>query len=267
MKHFECKIKKIELLKFVKINLSDYMLTAKDEDYKERYDCYTSASYSIKPNKFKGNTTSASLHIDIEDSSVVLLGGTIEEQLILLHKFKQSPINKKIVIEAFKTVYDVATYYKFYERNNIEKLINILDKWLEKSHDFKGKIEIGLKYGIIGKMTTGRSQSITGQLYLSENYYISNDLTILTCHKIEFPMKGLFKLTISILHDSNGKTIIYLTKTENGDNENVTDLDVFKKSLNERFLDRYQAAVKKWLNQEKVEYHENYLLLLEMIKI
>lgn len=267
MKYFECKIKKIDLLKFIKINLSDYMLTEEDEEYQDRYDFYTSASYSIKPNKFRGNPSAASLHIDREDSSVLLLGGTKEEQLMLFHQFNQAPINKKIVIEVFKTVYDVATYYNFYEKNNIEKLNNTLNKWIEKHHDFQGKLEIGLKYGLIGKMTTGRSKSITGQLYLSENYYISNDLTILTCHKIEFPMKGLFKLTISILHGSNGQTIIYLTKTENGVNENVTDSEVFKKSLNDRFLDRYQAAVKKWLNQEKVDYHETYLILLEMIKI
>lgn len=124
-----------------------------------------------------------------------------------------------------------------------------------------------MKYGLIGKMTTGRSKAITGQLYVSENYYMANDLTILTCHKLEFPMKGLFKLTISILHDSKDQTTMYLTKSENGENEDVTNAEVFKATLTARFLDRYQAAVKKWLNQDKVEYHEDYLLLLEMIKI
>lgn len=267
MKYFECTIKKIDLLKFMKGNLNDYMLTEEDEEYQERYDFYTSASYSIKPNKFKGNPSSASLHIDREDSLLLLLGGTRNEQMDLFDKFNKSTINKQLVIDAFKTVYEIASHYKFYDKNNVENIIEKLDKWLEEPHRFQGQIEVGLKYGLIGKMTTGRSKAITGQLYVSENYYMANDLTILTCHKLEFPMKGLFKLTISILHDSKDQTTMYLTKSENGENEDVTNAEVFKATLTARFLDRYQAAVKKWLNQDKVEYHEDYLLLLEMMKI
>jgi len=267
MKYFECTIKKIDLIKFMKGNLNDYMLTEEDEEYQERYDFYTSASYSIKPNKFKGNPSSASLHIDREDSLVLLLGGTIDEQLDLFDKFNKSTINKQLVIAAFKTVYEIASHYKFYDKNNVENIIEKLDKWLEEPHRFQGQIEVGLKYGLIGKMTTGRSKAITGQLYVSENYYMANDLTILACHKLEFPMKGLFKLTVSILHNHNGQTMIYLTKTENGEHQDVTNPDVFKDALNARFLNRYQAAVKKWLNEDNVDYSEDYLILLEMMKI
>lgn len=267
MKYFECTIKKIDLLKFMKGNLNDYMLTEEDDEYQERYDFYTSASYSIKPNKFKGNPSSASLHIDREDSSVLLLGGTREEQLDLFDKFNKSTINKQLAIAAFKTVYEIASHYKFYDKNNVENIIEKLDKWLEEPHRFQGQIEVGLKYGLIGKMTTGRSKAITGQLYVSENYYMANDLTILTCHKLEFPMKGLFKLTVSILHNHNGQTMMYLTKTENGENQDVTNPAVFKDALNARFLNRYQAAVKKWLNEDNVDYSQDYLVLLEMMKI
>jgi hypothetical protein len=266
MKYFECAIKKIELLKFVKSKLSDYMLTEEDDEYQERYDFYTSASYSIKPNKFKGNPSSASLHIDREDSSTLLLGGTREEQLVLFDKFNKAPINKQIVLNTFKTVYEIAHYYKYYDHHNIQKISEKLEKWLDNPNRLQDKIEVGLKYGLVGKMTTGRSKSINGQLYLSEHYYMADDLTILPCHTLEFPMKGLFKMTVSILHNKD-KTMIYLTKTENGANEDVTNPEVLKQSLNDRFLDRYHAAVKKWLNVEKVDYNEDYILLLEMVKI
>lgn len=266
MKYFDCNIKKIDLLKFVKSNLSDYMLTEEDEAFQELYNYYTSASYSIKPNKFKGNPSSASLHIDREDSLVMLLGGTVAEQVSLFDKFNKAPINKQIVIETFKTVYEIAHYYKYYDHHNIQKISEKLEKWLENPNRLQDKVEVGLKYGLVGKMTTGRSKSINGQLYLSEHYYMADDTTIIPCHTLEFPMKGLFKMTVSILHNKD-QTMIYLTKTENGENEDVTNPETLKQSLTNRFLDRYQAAVKKWLNEEKVDYNEDYLLLLEMIKI
>lgn len=266
MKYFECSIKKIELMKYIKAHLKNYMLTEEDEEYQEIYNYYTSASYTIKPNKFKANPSSASLHIDRENSLVMLLGGTRSEQIELFEKFNHAPVNNDLVIETFKKVYYIANKFKFYDNNNIHKVTTHLENWLNNSESLKGQTEVGLKYGLVGKMTTGRSKAITGQFYLNEYFYMANDLTILTCHTLEFPMKGLFKMTIAILHNGND-TFIYLTKTENGDNNDVTDSEILVSAMNDKFLERYQAAVKKWLNQEKADFNEDYLLLLEMMKI
>ena len=265
MKFFECEIKKIELMKYIKANLKDYMLTEEDEEYQERYGFYTSASYNIKPNNFKGGQLKSSLHIDREDNIVKVFGGDKVEATQLLNKFNRLPIDRKIIIERFKEVYQIASRLKFYDGSSTDKIIKDFEKWFDNADIIRPNIEASLKYGVVGKTTTGRGKATKGQVYLNEHYYIDKDLNIITCHNLEFPMKGLFKLKISMFNDGI-ETKSYLTITENGTHHDVSDINVFRQRIEARFLDRYQAAIKKWLGVEQAEFSEDYLLVLEMVK-
>lgn len=265
MSFFKCDIKKIKLMKYIKANLPEYMLTEEDEEYQERYGFYTSASYNIKPNKFKGSQLKSSLHIDRENSNVLVFGGNKIEAYELLSRFNRPMINQTILIDRLKKVYEIASYFKFYDGANINKIIQDFESWFTIENILRHDIEASLKYGTVGKTTTGRVKAIKGQLFLNESYYIDNELNIITCHKLEFPMKGLFKLTISVLHEVD-RTKIYLTMTENGTHHDVSDINVFIQLIEARFLDRYQAAIKKWVGVEQAEFNEDYLLVLEMVK-
>lgn len=253
-------------MKYIKANLPEYVLTEEDEEYQERYGFYTSASYNIKPNKFKGSTLKSSLHIDRENNNVLVFGGNKIEANDLLNRFNRPTINKTILVELLKEVYEIASRLKFYDGANINKTIQDFEEWLNIENILRHDIEASLKYGTVGKTTTGRVKAIKGQLFLNESYYIDNELNIITCHKLEFPMKGLFKLTISVLHEVD-ETKIYLTLTENGSHQDVSDINVFRKLIEARFLDRYQAAIKKWVGVEQAEFNEDYLLVLEMVKV
>lgn len=265
MKFFECEIKKIELMKYIKSNLKDYMLTEKDEEYQERYGFYTSASYNIKPNNFKGGQLKSSIHIDREDNSVRVFGGDKVEATKLLNKFNRFPIDRKLIIERYKEVYEIASKLKFYDGSSSDNIIKDFEQWFNDTDMIRSDIEASLKYGVVGKTTTGRSKAIKGQVYLNEHYYIDKNLSIITCHNLEFPMKGLFKLKISIFNDGI-QTKSYLTITENGTHHDVSDINVFRQLIEARFLDRYQAAIKKWVGVEEAEFNEDYLLVLEMVK-
>lgn len=265
MSFFKCDIKKIDLMKYIKKHLPEYVLTEEDEEYQERYGFYTSASYNIKPNKFKGSALKSSLHIDRENSSVLVFGGNKIEATELLNKFNRPQINRTILIELFKEVYEIACRLKFYDGSSINKIIQQFEEWFDNADLIRSNTEASLLYGVVGKTTTGRTKAKKGQVYLNEYYYIDNNLNIITCNNLEFPMKGLFKLTISVLHEVDG-TKIYLTLTENGFHRDVSDINVFRQLIEARFLDRYQAAIKKWVGVEDAEFSEDYLLLLEMIK-
>lgn len=267
MKYFEGNLSKLELMKYVKTHLCNYHVIEEPPEYLEVYKMYTSASYLIKQNKFKKDIDdSTTLHIDHDDNGILVLGGKDIDKQNLLNKFKQAPIDNQKVVDTFKTIYEIAQHFKFYDNNNIEDKAKKLEKWLKKVLKAPARIETGLKYGIMGKMTTGRSNAKLSQFCLSQHFYMGNDLTIHTCHLLEFPMKGMFKLTVSILHHQDGP-LIFLATNENGGNMNITQPEKLKEAIEDKFLKKYQAAVKKWLKQDKAEFNEDNLLLLEMISV
>lgn len=267
MKYFKGNINKLELMKYVKEHLDNYHVIEEPPEYLEAYKMYTSASYMIRQNKFgKEIEHSTTLHIDHDDNSILVLDGTKPEKQNLLNKFKQAPIYNQTVIDTFKKVYEIANHFKFYDNNNIDEKSKKLEKWLNKVLKGPARIETGLKYGIMGKMTTGRSNAKLSQFCLSQHYYMGNDLTVHTCHLLEFPMKGMFKLTISILHHQDGP-LIFLATNENGGEINITEPEKLKEAIEDKFLKKYQAAVKKWLKQDKAKFNEDNLLLLEMINV
>lgn len=266
MKYFDCNMKKLDLMKYVKEHMDNYMIIEEPPEYLEAYKMYTSASYVIKPNKFKLNNNSVSMHIHADNQSILLLNGTELEQKNMLGNFQQAPVDYDFVVKIFKDTYEIAKKFKFYDNNNVEKLIEMLEKLLKSTNRLQIEGDIVLKYGIVGKMTTGRSKTASGYCSMTKSFYITNDLTVLTCHRLEFPMKGLFKMMISILHTNTGP-LIYVTKTENGDLEDITESSKFTEALESKFLERYQAAMKKWLKQDKAEFTQDNILLLEMIQL
>lgn len=264
MDYFKYNVKKIDLMKFIKANFNDYTLVEKESEYKEIYKSFTANCFVLKPNKFKKTNQLASMYINKDNAAITISHLKDRDSFELLNKFNRLPIDKQLVVDVFNEVYQCGIDFQFFvQEENVE---NKLSEWLDNEKTLRGNTEISLKYGIVGKTTTGRSQSASGKLNLNEHYYMMQDLSIVTCNTLEFPLKSFFKMTVSILHKEK-ETAIYLKMTQSGLNLEVTDKKIRQEKIKNRFIERYQSAIKKSLNIEKAEYNEEFLLLLAMSTI
>lgn len=230
----------------------------------------TDNAYSIRGNYFKGNRDDNMIDIYKKDSEV-----------FFVHRIDTTPLDKsslftfyntlnfhlldiEIVKQLFLHIYKMAREYKIYKEYNTSNHFHMLKNMLndKKIVEF---INIKIPYDVSASLSTGRGSGNTGATSIDKLYKINYDGSISEHIDIHFPIKSSDKLSVRLINMHGVHKIYYSFKKD--DDYVYADNETFDSLIKQKFFECYQSAVKKHLNIKHAEYNDDYIAVLEMIKI
>lgn len=230
----------------------------------------TDNTYSIRGNYFKGNRDDNMIDIYKKDSEV-----------FFVHRIDTTPLEKsslfsfyntftfhlldiEIVKQLFTHIYEMAHDYKIYKKYNTSNHFHMIKNMLndKKVVEF---INIKIPYDVSASLSTGRGSGNTGATNISKLYKINRDGSISEHIDIHFPIKSTDKLSVRLINIDGVHKIYYSFKKD--DDYVYADMETFDTLIKKQFFECYQSAVKKHLNIKNADYNEDYITVLQMIKI
>jgi len=229
--------------------------------------------FSIRGNYFKGNVDKNMVDIYKEELEIFFIDrgfNTVKLEDSPVYQFYTSLTFYLLDIEILKKIFTrinaLAQQYYVYKAYNYSDHFSMFDTILNYKNKYIPRtITIKLPYDVSAALATGRGSSNTGSTTVDKLYKINQDCSVSELIDIHFPLKLTDKMSIRLIN-VNGVHKLYYSFKQDAPFVYIDDAD-FDDLIKEQFLGRYQSAVKKHLNIKDAEYNQDYITVLQMVKI
>lgn len=229
--------------------------------------------FSIRGNYFKGNTDKNIIDIYKEELEIFFVeraGNSFKLIDSPVFKFYTSMnfhlINIQILQDLFSKVHELSHQYYFYKPYNYSDHFRMFDTIFNYKNKYIPKtITLKLHYDVSGALSTGRGSDKVGSTTIDKLYKINPDCSVSELIDIHFPLKLTDKMSIRLINVGGVHKVYYSFKQD--DPFTYIEMDDLEVLIKQKFLERYQSAVKKHLNIKDAEYNPDYITVLQMIKI
>jgi hypothetical protein len=229
--------------------------------------------FSIRGNYFKGNTDKNIIDIYKEELEIFFVersGNSFKLEDSPVFKFYKSLnfhlIDLTVLQSLFKTINQLSHQYHFYKPYDYSPHFRMFDTIFHYRNQYIPKtITLKLHYDVAGALSAGKGSPNFGSTTIDKLYKINPDCSVSELIDIHFPLKLTDKMSIRLINVDGIHKVYYSFKQDDPFvHIEMTDLEDLVK---QKFLERYQSAVKKHLNIKDAEYNPDYISVLQMIKI
>lgn len=229
--------------------------------------------YSIRGNYFKGNVDKNIVDIYKKELEIFFVDrgfNTVKIEDSPVYQFYTSLkfhlLDIEILKYLFSNIYFWAQQHYIYKPYNYIEHFSMFDTILNYKNKYIPRtITIKLPYDVSIALATGRGSNNTGSTTIDKLYKINPDCSVSELIDIHFPLKLTDKMSIRLTNVDGIHKVYYSFKQD--DPFTYIEMDKLEVLLKQRFLERYQSAVKKHLNIKDAEYNPDYITVLQMIKI
>ena len=209
----------------------------------------------------KNSKSKFSISIYTENSDIYCI--TAEELPKEYLSFKFNMVDFNYIVPIYHKIISIGEYYHFYKTFDHSKNLNAIKHLLSLEPSYKS-ISCRVPYDVSASLSTGRGGLITGDIEIKKNYFLENDFSISEFVYVDFATRLPEKISLGILNKCGTHHVYLSLKDSEYDFYEVNEIYPLIDSI---VLDRYQKAVKKQLGIKNAPYNDEYLTLLQMVKI
>lgn len=219
--------------------------------------------YDIKsPSSFEY----AFMHLRVyKDRQIFFLSRDQDELTKVFSHFTAYIMKDSDVMSVIDIINDTGVKYGIYNKNKNSVHEKKIKKLLKNRKEVSPEIFFKTVYDIVGICGKG-AWSKHGPTYMKRNYLILDDCSLQEWYTLNFPITGNNKIIVKMINDSNQLKIEFKFK-ESDEFTTVTDLDAFKKIVDDNFFSIYLPMIKKHLGNDRNTFNKDDITLLRMMKI
>jgi hypothetical protein len=272
---FNQSIKKINLHKFVRQQLPDYMIVEYSETEPTDDGGLCVDYIVIKPNGFRKSTSQYVLKINKQDSSVTINCYSLKSVNLeldymyginrysdFIKKFKYNLLDCSKVKDIIQKVLEIGIKYKIYQKMNISPFLLNLSDLLGRGA-MGEDVSAFFIYDVLGGVTSDSKKQV-GTFSVEKNNFISENTSLNEFICINIPIRDEEFFNI-FMANNNGIEEIY--GVVNDDYVQLKTDDDLKKYIREKFINASKKSIYYKYGIEDQELNDAYLTLIEMENI
>lgn len=265
-------IKKINLHKFVRKNLPDYIImdhfemidTADGEEFVE--------SIIVKPNAYKKSTARYALKINKKDNTVSIACDNVKSENLeldyvnglnhyndFIKKFDYNALSYSKIEEVIRTVLEIGMKYKIYKNINISPFINSISGLLGKD-SLRDDISTFFKYDSLGGLSPSMKTEFAF-FSIDKKKVLNEHMGFNECISLNIPIRDNEIFNIVMMNNNGIEEIYGIIGNEYI--ELKTDGEL-QQSIRETFVKASKKSIYYKFGVEDQELTEAYLTVLEM---
>lgn len=269
------KIKKINLHKFVRENLPDYMIVNQSELVDSQDGVLQFEYILVKPNRFNKSKSLYILKINKKDSSVTIVPDPAsrinleldhvqrminrsERRTHLQDKLNYNELDYSKIREVIETVFDIGVKHRFYKKIDLPFLENISNLSNQKS--MEESMSTFLSYDILGGVSLDKKKK-AGCFYIDKKSIMNEHIEIDECISMRFPLWGDQTVNIILVNNHGTEEIYTLYNDKYTKLNNEQEL---KNNIKSIFIEVSKDALYYKFDVKDQELSDQYITLLEM---
>lgn len=216
--------------------------------------------------KSPSNFEHAFMHLRVyKDRQIFFLSRDQSELIKVFSHFTAATMKDSDIMSVIDIINEAGVKYGVYNKDKNAAHEKKIKKILKNRKELSPEIFFKTVYDIVGICGKG-AWSKHGPTYIKRNYSILDDCSLQEWYTINYPLTGNNKIIVKMINDSNHLKIAFKF-AESDDFVTVTDLEVFKQIVDDKFFSIYLPMIKKHLGNDRNTFNKDDITLLRMMKI